>query len=134
MPNRKGNPPGIRAEFPLLQTRAYRSGDILILTWRDKRVVLTCSAWHTAETQGVCRKKTKTKTDEIFQKPSVFRIMPRIWTALTQLIVMTVRIFFIHLSSGGGSSFPGAGCFYCKFLPSLDSKADDANKKSVTHL
>jgi hypothetical protein len=30
-----------------------------------------CSTWHTVETQVVCRKNKKTKTDKIFQKPCI---------------------------------------------------------------
>jgi hypothetical protein len=43
--------------------------ETFILAWRDKRVVLMCSTWHTDETEVVCRKNKKTKTDKIFQKP-----------------------------------------------------------------
>jgi hypothetical protein len=71
MANRKENPSGIRAKFPVHETRAYRCWDILILAWRDERVVLMCSTWDTVETQVVCRKNKKTKSGEIFQKPCV---------------------------------------------------------------
>jgi hypothetical protein len=54
MLNRKENPRGIKAKLPLHETRTYRIGDILILAWRDKRVVvLMCSTWHIAETEAV---------------------------------------------------------------------------------
>jgi hypothetical protein len=69
--NRNENSSGIRTKFPLHEIRANRIGEILILAWRDKRVVLMCSTWHTTETEFVCRKNKKTKTDEIFQKPCV---------------------------------------------------------------
>jgi hypothetical protein len=108
MANRKENPSGIRAKFPLHETRAYRNADIRILAWRDKGVVLMCSTWHTAETQVVCRKNKKTKTDEILQKPCIISDYTKNMGGadIVDHYNSTYR-FFINLLSGGGSCFSG---------------------------
>jgi hypothetical protein len=136
MANRKEYPSGIRAKFPFHETRAYRNGDILILAWGDKRVVLMCSTWYTVETQVVCRKNKKTETDKIFRKPCVIsdytKNMGDVDTAdhynstycsLHKSIKLWQKLFFWGLYAAIVNAY---------HLYRL--KAIDANNKPMTHL
>lgn len=49
MPNNKNSPAGIKMKISLYESRAWMCGDVVIHAWKDKRMVLTCSAWYTTE-------------------------------------------------------------------------------------
>jgi hypothetical protein len=77
IPNSKNSPAGIKIKISLCESRACMCGYVVIHALRDKRVVLTCSAWYTAriflprKTRMQKKKFPKTKCD--------YRLLKECW-------------------------------------------------------
>jgi len=70
MNNRKDVPAVM--EKPKLKKVAYRNNEnILLLVWRDKRLVTTLSTWSTSKSEPVRRKVRGRKEEEMVEKSSV---------------------------------------------------------------
>ncbi|KAK1330539.1 hypothetical protein QTO34_010729 [Cnephaeus nilssonii] len=71
MPNRKDNPPVIK--HPKLmkgEIVAFRDENVMLLAWKDKRIVTMLSTWDTSETESVER-RVRGGGKEIVLKPKV---------------------------------------------------------------
>ncbi|UYV85049.1 hypothetical protein LAZ67_X004401 [Cordylochernes scorpioides] len=71
-PGRKGNCKGIiKTKISKGETLAYRKNNILLLSWKDKRIVTMCSSWHDFSVETIER-HTKQGLEQIKKTYSCF--------------------------------------------------------------